>query len=84
MLGGCYTSRGSDGVIVGWVQPTALTPFPMGCTHPTNDSPAPSPKSSAILPDDRVLTTFSDDARVLLKLFFLFRGRSPCAAAFLC
>ena len=33
--------RGSDGVIVGWVQPTALLRFPVGCTHPTNESPVP-------------------------------------------
>jgi hypothetical protein len=37
-----YTSRGSDRVIVGWVQPTVLTPFTVGCTHPTNVSTLPA------------------------------------------
>ena len=37
-----YTSHGDDGVIVGWVQPTGLTPFAVGCTHPTNGSPVPA------------------------------------------
>ena len=40
-----YTSHGHDGVIVvivGWVQPTGLTPFTVGCTHPTNGSQVPA------------------------------------------
>jgi hypothetical protein len=34
-----YTLRGSDRVIVGWVQPTANGLRPVGCTHPTIGSP---------------------------------------------
>ena len=40
--GSCYTSHGNDCVIVGWVQPTGLTPFAVGCTHPTNGSQVPA------------------------------------------
>ncbi len=31
---GPHTPHGNDGVIVGWAQPTSLTPFAVGFTHP--------------------------------------------------
>src|ERR1035441_9357011 len=37
-----YIAHGNDGVIVGGVQPTGLTPFTVGCTHPTKGSPVPA------------------------------------------
>ena len=38
LASGDYPSRGGDGVILGWVQPTGLAVFPVGCTRPTNGS----------------------------------------------
>jgi len=39
---GSYTPHGRDSVIVGWVQPTVLNRFAVGCTDPTNGSPVPA------------------------------------------
>src|SRR5260370_14937377 len=36
------SSHGDDGAAVGRVQPTGLTAFAVGCTHPTNGLPAPA------------------------------------------
>ena len=46
----CYTSHANGCAIVGWVQPTGLTTFAVGCTHPTNGSPVPACGISPELP----------------------------------
>jgi hypothetical protein len=46
------TPRGIDRVIVGWVQPTDLTPLAVGCTHPTNGSLVPARR---LKPDLRII-----------------------------
>ena len=46
---GGYPSRGGDGVIVGWVQPTGLAVFPAGCTHPTNLNMTREPRKRTLL-----------------------------------